>query len=48
MNHLPAKLIRTYDKNKYEPEKREALKRWATHISGALSGGNVTTLPRRA
>jgi integrase len=34
MNHLPAKLIRTYDVNKYEAEKRAALDAWASHIMG--------------
>ena len=28
LNHLPAKLIRTYDRNTYEPEKRAALETW--------------------
>jgi integrase len=49
LNHLPAKLIRTYDRNTYENEKRAALDAWANHIRVALaqaSGANVTTLPR--
>jgi hypothetical protein len=47
LNHLPAKLIRTYDRNTYEPEKRAALELWANHLAVAvakLSGANVTTL----
>jgi integrase len=47
LNHLPAKLIRTYDKNRYEPEKRAALDRWAAHITALLagkSGSNVVAL----
>jgi integrase len=38
LNHLPAKLIRTYDTNKYEVEKRQALDRWAAHIKALLAG----------
>jgi integrase len=34
LNHLPAKMIRTYDVNKYEAEKRAALDAWASHIMG--------------
>jgi hypothetical protein len=51
LNHLPAKLIRTYDRNTYEPEKRAALDAWANHIRVAIaqaSGANVTTLKSRA
>jgi integrase len=47
LNHLPAKLIRTYDRNTYENEKRAALDAWANHIRVAIaqaSGANVTTL----
>jgi integrase len=47
LNHLPAKLIRTYDKNKYEAEKRDALERWANHLAVAIaqaSGANVVKL----
>src|SRR5262249_61112491 len=32
LNHLPEKLIRTYDKNKYEPQKRQAFDRWSAHV----------------
>jgi integrase len=38
LNHLPAKLIRTYDKNKYEVEKRQALDLWAAHVEAVLAG----------
>ena len=31
LNHLPAKLIRTYDRNTYEAEKKAALNAWANH-----------------
>jgi integrase len=47
INHLPAKLIRTYDKNKYEAEKRDALERWANHVAVAITqatGDNVVKL----
>jgi integrase len=48
LNHLPAKLIRTYDRNKYETEKRAALDAWANHLAvivAQASGTNVTRLP---
>jgi integrase len=48
LNHLPAKLIRTYDRNTYTAEKRDALERWASHLAVAVaqaSGTNVTRLP---
>jgi integrase len=47
LNHLPAKLIRTYDRNTYAAEKRAALELWANHLAVAVaraSGANVTTL----
>jgi integrase len=46
LNHLPAKLIRTYDKNKYEREKRAALDLWASHVTALLAGkrSNVVAL----
>jgi len=47
LNHLPAKLIRTYDRNTYAAEKRDALERWASHLALAVvqaTGANVTTL----
>jgi hypothetical protein len=50
INHLPAKLIRTYDRNTYETEKREALERWASHLAVAIaqaSGANVVKLATR-
>jgi integrase len=33
INHLPPKLIRTYDLNSYQAEKREALCKWARHVA---------------
>jgi integrase len=46
LNHLPPKLMRTYDKNKYEKEKREALDLWAAHLMRLVSGekSNVVSL----
>jgi integrase len=48
LNHLPAKLIRTYDTNTYEREKRMALDLWAAHVSGLIIGtkSEVVTLRR--
>jgi integrase len=52
LNHLPAKLIRTYDRNDYTAEKRAALDLWSSHLSVAIAqatGANVTALrPKRA
>ena len=47
LNHLPPKLIRTYDRNTYAAEKKAALDLWATHLSVAIAqanGTNVTSL----
>ena len=47
LNHLPPKLIRTYDRNKYESEKRVALDQWATHLKTIVAqatGANVAPL----
>lgn len=47
LNHLPPKLIRTYDRNTYATEKRAALDLWAGHLKIAIAqatGANVTTL----
>jgi integrase len=47
INHVPPKLIRTYDRYSYINEKREALERWESHIKALLaqaSGANVTQL----
>jgi integrase len=49
LNHLPPKLVRTYDVNKYESEKRAALDAWAGHIRLILAqaeGANVVTMVR--
>ena len=47
LNHLPPKLIRTYDRNTYAAEKRDALDKWASHLKVAVAqatGANVTTI----
>ena len=47
LNHLPPKLIRTYDRNTYAAEKRDALDKWATHLKTIVAqanGANVTAL----
>jgi integrase len=47
LNHLPSRLIRTYDRNTYAAEKRAALDAWASHLSVVIAqatGANVTTL----
>ena len=50
LNHLPPKLVRTYDRNTYENEKRAALELWANHLAVAIAqatGANVTKLERK-
>jgi integrase len=50
INHLPAKLVRTYDVNSYLKEKRAALNLWASELDVALRkarGENITSLPKR-
>jgi integrase len=50
LNHLSAKLIRTYNRNQYESEKRAALNQWATHLKTIVAqatGANVTALKKR-
>jgi integrase len=48
LNHLPAKLIRTYDKNKCEPEKRAALDRWAAHVEAIVAGKRSNVVAMKA
>jgi len=48
LNHLPPKLMRTYDKNKYEKEKREALDLWAAHLMRLVDGETSNVVPLRA
>jgi hypothetical protein len=42
INHLPPKLIRTYDRNAYEAEKRAALDAWASHLKVAVAQATVS------
>jgi hypothetical protein len=45
LNHLPPKLVRTYDRNTYLAEKRAALDAWANHLRVIISGAtNVQRL----
>ena len=47
LNHLPAKLIRTYDRNTYAAEKQAALAAWESHLMVSVAkanGANVTAL----
>lgn len=49
LNHLPARLIRTYDRNTYTAEKKAALDTWANHLAVAVAkakGQNVVKLAR--
>ena len=48
LNHLPAKLIRTYDKNKYEVEKKQALDRWAAHVEAIIAGKRSNIIALKA
>jgi integrase len=48
LNHLPPKLMRTYDKNKYEREKREALDLWSAHLMRLVNGEESNVVPLRA
>jgi integrase len=50
LNHLPSKLIRTYDRNTYAAEKKAAFDLWAGHLAVAIAqanGANVTRLQSR-
>jgi integrase len=50
LNHLPPKLIRTYDRNTYAAEKRTALDTWAAHLKVAVAqttGANVTAIRKK-
>jgi integrase len=47
INHLPPILVRTYDRNTYAAEKRDALDKWATHLKTVVAqatGANVAAL----
>jgi integrase len=50
LNHLPPKLVRTYNRNTYEGEKRKALDTWAHHLKTIVAqatGANVTALKKK-
>ena len=46
LNHLPAKLIRTYDRNTYTAEKKAALDAWANHLEAIISPTGKTVAVR--
>ena len=51
LNHLPPKLIRTYDRNSYAKEIKAALDLWANHLAVAIAqanGANVTRLHKNS
>jgi integrase len=48
LNHLPPKLVRTYDRNSYEREKRAALDLWAAHLMRLVKGEKSNVVPLRA
>jgi integrase len=48
LNHLPPKLVRTYDRNAYEREKRQALDLWAEHLMRLVSGEKSNVVSLRA
>jgi hypothetical protein len=50
LNHLPPKLIRTYDRNTYAAEKKAVLDQWATHLKtiGARLRGRMISRDRGA
>jgi integrase len=48
LNHLPPKLVRTYDRNAYEREKRQALDLWAEHLMRLVNGEKSNVVPLRA
>ena len=41
LNHLPPKLIRTFDRNTYEAEKRDALDKWAAHLMVVIAQATI-------
>ena len=47
LNHLPPKLVRTYDTNDYFAEKRQALDLWAAHLMRLVNGETNNVVPLR-
>jgi integrase len=41
LNHAPPKLQRNYQTYDYEPEKRAALARWASHVDAVVNGKTI-------
>lgn len=48
LNHLPPRLVRTYDTNTYLAEKRQALDLWADHLLALVAGEASNVVPLRA
>ena len=48
LNHLPPKLIRSYDRNSYAVEKKAALDAWTHHIESIVSPSKSTSVSVRA
>lgn len=48
LNHLPPRLVRTYDTHDYFEEKREALDLWAEHLMRLVAGKASNVVPLRA
>jgi hypothetical protein len=46
LNHLPPRLVRTYDTHDYFDEKRQALDLWAVHLMRLVSGKGGTWCQR--
>jgi hypothetical protein len=38
LNHAEGGVTKTYDRHRYEAEKRAALDRWAAHLQGIVDG----------
>jgi integrase len=48
LNHLPPRLVRTYDTHDYFEEKRAALDLWAAHLMRLVAGEASNVVPLRA
>lgn len=44
LNHSQSKLDKSYDIHEYEDEKRDALDKWANHLSVILANSKVVRL----
>jgi integrase len=48
LNHAQRGIVRTYDTHTYMDEKRAALEKWAIHLDGLKTGGNMEQTRRPA